>query len=253
MAHVIVIYTKYRLLFQYPHTQWSICLDSQSINSRRGGGDLWYNIYVPHEVGILHNASIDLLEVGIPKLSTDSGIDQINYTVLELTVREVGMVLIVGILRYSFTFHWNSYLLIIILILIVPKKNVEVLFYFSKMHTWPSFNWQDKVKLRPCQKRHGRFSTYEFSSVLCSYHSSTQQVAFIAEYSATFAGWIRKKWEMSVECSVWRCARRDCLPDLFLRLWKQTKKNTTRYPTPSNTNTVIIIICWLSDVVNHSF
>ena len=45
------------------------------------------------KVGILHDSGIDLLKVGILKLSTDSGIDQISCSILELSVREVGMML----------------------------------------------------------------------------------------------------------------------------------------------------------------
>ena len=42
---------------------------------------------------------MDLLKVGIPKLSADSGIYHIGCLILELTMRKVRMVLIVGILR----------------------------------------------------------------------------------------------------------------------------------------------------------
>ena len=47
------------------------------------------------------NYGIDLLKVGIPKLSAESAIDRIRCLILELTVREVRMVLIVGILHIS--------------------------------------------------------------------------------------------------------------------------------------------------------
>ena len=50
--------------------------------------------------GNLRDSGIDLLKVGIPKLSANSaGTDRIGCSILKLTVREVRMVLIVGILR----------------------------------------------------------------------------------------------------------------------------------------------------------
>ena len=52
--------------------------------------------------GNLRNYGINLLKqvkVGIPKLSAESGIDRIRCLILELTVCEVRIVLIVGILH----------------------------------------------------------------------------------------------------------------------------------------------------------
>lgn len=75
--------------------------------------------------------SIDLLKMGMPKLSANFRIDWIGCSILELAIREVRMVLIVGTLRYSSTFHGNGCLL--------SHTNVEVLFHFSKTRTWASF------------------------------------------------------------------------------------------------------------------
>ena len=47
--------------------------------------------------GNLRDSGIHLLKVGIPKLSPDSGMDRISCSILELTVRKVRMVIIVGI------------------------------------------------------------------------------------------------------------------------------------------------------------
>ena len=51
----------------------------------------------------MHDSCIDLLKVGIPKLSTDSRSYQIGCSILELTVHEVRMVLIVRILVFLVT------------------------------------------------------------------------------------------------------------------------------------------------------
>ena len=61
---------------------------------------LWILKFLIHtrRRGNLRDSGIDLLKVEIPKLSTDSGIDQIGCLILELTLLEVRMVLIVGIL-----------------------------------------------------------------------------------------------------------------------------------------------------------
>ena len=63
-------------------------------------GAFFYSTWVcSARSGSLRDSGIDLLKVGIPKLSADSRIDRIGCSILELTVREVRMVLIVGILR----------------------------------------------------------------------------------------------------------------------------------------------------------
>ena len=56
-----------------------------------------WHAYILCEEGTLRDAGTDLLKVEIPKLSTDSGINRIGCSILELIVREVGMVLIVEI------------------------------------------------------------------------------------------------------------------------------------------------------------
>ena len=70
-----------------------------------------------HILGVCVNLALtnDLLKLkvkmGIPKLSTNSGINLIGCLILELTMCEVRMVLIVGIFHYSSTFHRNSCLI----------------------------------------------------------------------------------------------------------------------------------------------